>query len=55
MSNDHFASSILRVARDRGEGRGHRRSVNKRNGKVIRAHAFFDSLPFNDLWRRVKP
>ena len=26
-----------------------------RDGKVIRAHAFFDSLPFNDLWRRVKP
>lgn len=26
-----------------------------RDGKVTRAHAFFDSLPFNDLWRRVKP
>jgi hypothetical protein len=26
-----------------------------RDGKVIRAHAFFDSLPFNDLWRRVAP
>ena len=25
------------------------------NGKVIRAHAFFDSLPFNDLWRRLQP
>jgi ketosteroid isomerase-like protein len=26
-----------------------------RDGKVIRAHAFFDSLPFNDLWRRLHP
>jgi ketosteroid isomerase-like protein len=26
-----------------------------RDGKVIRAHAFFDSLPFNDLWRRLPP
>ena len=26
-----------------------------RGGKVIRAHAFFDSLPFNDLWRRLHP
>jgi uncharacterized protein len=26
-----------------------------RGGKVIRAHAFFDSLPFNDLWRRLQP
>ena len=26
-----------------------------RDGKVIRAHAFFDSLPFNDLWRRLQP
>jgi ketosteroid isomerase-like protein len=26
-----------------------------RDGKVIRAHAFFDSIEFNDLWSRVKP
>jgi ketosteroid isomerase-like protein len=26
-----------------------------RGDKVIRAHAFFDSLPFNDLWRRLQP
>jgi uncharacterized protein len=26
-----------------------------RDGKVIHAHAFFDSLPFNDLWRRLQP
>lgn len=26
-----------------------------RDGKVIRAHAFFDSLPFNGLWRRLQP
>jgi ketosteroid isomerase-like protein len=26
-----------------------------RNGKVVKAAAFFDSLVFNDLWRRVKP
>lgn len=26
-----------------------------RDGKVIKAAAFFDSLTFNDLWRRVKP
>lgn len=24
-------------------------------GRVSRAHAFFDSLAFNDLWRRVSP
>jgi hypothetical protein len=26
-----------------------------RDGKVVKAAAFFDSLEFNDLWRRVKP
>ena len=26
-----------------------------RDGKVATAHAFFDSIAFNELWRRVKP
>lgn len=26
-----------------------------REGRVVRAHAFFDSIAFNDLWRRVQP
>jgi uncharacterized protein len=26
-----------------------------RNGRVVKAHAFFDSIAFNELWRRVKP
>jgi uncharacterized protein len=26
-----------------------------RDGKVVRAWAFFDSLAFNDLWRRLRP
>lgn len=26
-----------------------------RDGRVVRAHAFYDSLVFNDLWRRVAP
>ncbi|WP_374471675.1 nuclear transport factor 2 family protein [Phenylobacterium sp.] len=26
-----------------------------RDGRVARAHAFYDSLAFNDLWRRVSP
>jgi ketosteroid isomerase-like protein len=25
------------------------------DGRVVRAHAFFDSIEFNDLWRRVTP
>jgi ketosteroid isomerase-like protein len=25
------------------------------DGRVVRAHAFFDSIAFNDLWRRVTP
>jgi ketosteroid isomerase-like protein len=23
------------------------------NGKIVRAHAFFDSIAFNSLWQRV--
>ena len=26
-----------------------------RDGRVVHAHAFFDSVTFNDLWRRVRP
>jgi ketosteroid isomerase-like protein len=26
-----------------------------RDGRVVKAHAFFDSIAFNDLWRRVSP
>ncbi len=26
-----------------------------RDGKIVKAHAFFDSVVFNDLWRRVSP
>ncbi|MDG2527903.1 nuclear transport factor 2 family protein [Caulobacter endophyticus] len=26
-----------------------------RDGRVVRAHAFYDAIAFNDLWRRVKP
>jgi ketosteroid isomerase-like protein len=26
-----------------------------RDGKVVRAHAFLDSIAFNELWRRVEP
>lgn len=26
-----------------------------RGGRVVKAHAFFDSIAFNDLWRRVRP
>ena len=25
------------------------------DGRVVRAHAFFDSIAFNELWRRVSP
>jgi ketosteroid isomerase-like protein len=25
------------------------------DGRIVRAHAFFDSIEFNDLWRRVAP
>jgi ketosteroid isomerase-like protein len=24
-------------------------------GRIVRASAFFDSIAFNDLWRRVDP
>ena len=26
-----------------------------RGGRIVRAHAFFDSIGFNELWRRVRP
>jgi ketosteroid isomerase-like protein len=26
-----------------------------RDGRIVRAHAFFDSVAFNELWRRVRP
>jgi len=29
--------------------------MEMRDGKIARAHAFFDSVAFNDLWRRVRP
>lgn len=25
------------------------------DGRIVRAHAFFDSIAFNDLWQRVQP
>jgi ketosteroid isomerase-like protein len=29
--------------------------LDMRDGKVVKASAFFDSIEFNDLWRRVTP
>jgi hypothetical protein len=29
--------------------------LDLRDGRIINAIAFFDSIQFNDLWRRVKP
>lgn len=29
--------------------------LEMRDGKIVRAHAFFDSIVFDDLWRRVPP
>ena len=29
--------------------------LDMRDGKVVKAFAFFDSLAFNDLWKRVSP
>jgi len=29
--------------------------LEMRDGRVVAAHAFFDSVTFNDLWRRVSP
>jgi uncharacterized protein len=29
--------------------------LDMRNGKIVKATAFFDALEFNDLWRRVQP
>ena len=26
-----------------------------RDGRVVRAHAFYDAIAFNELWRRVQP
>jgi ketosteroid isomerase-like protein len=26
-----------------------------RDGRIVKAHAFFDSIAFNDLWQRVSP
>jgi hypothetical protein len=29
--------------------------LEMKDGKIVRAHAFFDSIAFNDFWRRVAP
>ena len=29
--------------------------LDMRDGKVVKASAFFDSIEFNDLWSRVQP
>lgn len=29
--------------------------MDMQDGKIVRASAFFDSIAFDDLWRRVKP
>lgn len=29
--------------------------LEMREGRIVRAHAFFDSLAFDDFWRRVTP
>jgi ketosteroid isomerase-like protein len=29
--------------------------LDLRDGKIVRASAFFDSIAFNDLWTRVRP
>ena len=29
--------------------------LDMQRGKIVRAHAFFDSIAFDDLWRRVLP
>jgi ketosteroid isomerase-like protein len=29
--------------------------LDMQDGKVVKAHAFFDSIEFNDFWARVKP
>ena len=29
--------------------------LDMRDGKVVKATAFFDSIEFNDLWSRVQP
>jgi hypothetical protein len=29
--------------------------LKMKDDRVVQAHAFFDSIAFNDLWRRVQP
>ena len=29
--------------------------LDMRDGKIVKASAFFDSIAFNDLWTRVQP
>lgn len=29
--------------------------LRMRDGQIVEAHAFFDAIAFDDLWRRVKP
>jgi ketosteroid isomerase-like protein len=29
--------------------------MEMKDGRIVRAQAFFDSVEFNDLWRRVRP
>lgn len=29
--------------------------LEMKGGRIVRAHAFFDSIAFDDLWRRVQP
>ena len=29
--------------------------LEMRDKRIVRAHAFFDSIAFNDFWRRVRP
>ena len=29
--------------------------LEMKGGQIVRAHAFFDSIAFDDLWRRVEP
>jgi ketosteroid isomerase-like protein len=29
--------------------------LDMRDGRIVRAHAFFDSISFNDYWQRLSP
>jgi len=29
--------------------------LEMQDGMIVRAHAFFDAIAFDDLWRRVQP